>query len=73
MSRTYHHSKKYWKGRKAVLNRYIGWIKREPKEWRKIHKHKARRAVTRHALFRAAQEPESTVFPLDKKPWIYYW
>lgn len=76
MSRTSHHSKRHWKGRKARLWHDGGWISSEPKIWRKLYKHRKRRAETRRKLYEASiceEKAEDTVFPVDKKPWIYYY
>jgi hypothetical protein len=73
MSRTHHHSKRHWKGLKKKLWDDGGWAKREPKEWRKLMKHRPRRARTREAEQKALHEPEEAVFPLDSKPWIWYY
>lgn len=73
MSRTWHHSKRYWKGKKARLWHNGGWIISEPKQWRKLFKHRKRRAKTREAEQEAIASPETAQFPLDKKPWIYYY
>ena len=44
----------------------------EPKAWRKLMKHRKRRAEVRRALT-GRKDWDNTVWPLDKKPWIYYW
>ena len=47
----------------------------EPKWWRRLHKHRPRRRAVRAACWRvrAGLDPEGLIWPLDKKPWIYYW
>jgi len=71
MSRTYHHissnriTKNDWV--------YYHWHQSEPKFWRKLYKHKKRRASQRTALHHVMRGDLDTLFPLDKKPWIYYW
>jgi hypothetical protein len=74
MSRTRHHSKKHWKGRKAKIWFDGGWANTSSKEWRRLMKHKKRRAALRQALHRIKADPEGNVaLPLDKKPLIYYY
>ena len=49
---------------------------KEPKWWRKIYKHRKRRAewkALREKIKTGHLDPDNTVYPLDKKPWIYYW
>ena len=73
MSHTHHHSKRYRKGHKAKLWHDGGWLKREPKSWRRIYKHKRRRAHLREAIHRYKAGDEDVAFPQDKKPWVYYY
>ena len=60
MSRTY----------RAKDNRWWG---HEPKWWRSMMKHRKRRASVRKACTQVMQGDQDASFPLDKKPWIYYW
>lgn len=46
------------------------WVWNEPKWWRKLMKHRKRRASLKIAL---RQDPDEALYPLDKKPWRYYW
>jgi len=73
MSRTYHHGDR--NRAKYYTSEYSGrsWLWREPKWWRKMTKHKKRRAQTRMAISRVMKGNEDTLFPLNTKPWIYYW
>ena len=75
MSRTYHHSIRNFK--KFKPNTFIawyhnGWISNEPKWWRKMTKHKKRRAEWRN-LKENTKDWDDVAYPLDSKPWIYYW
>lgn len=52
------------------------WLKNEPRWWRKLFKHRKRRAEQRQLLTEVTRDldyGEGIVFPLDKKPWEYYW
>ena len=54
-------------------NQWWPWWKSEPKWWRHVFKHKKRRAELRRALHEAVNgDVDGTVFPLDKKPWRYF-
>jgi hypothetical protein len=47
---------------------------KEKKWWRKLMKHKKRRTSLRKALYKQLTNlEEDVIFPLDKKPWIFYW
>lgn len=46
-------------------------VDHEPKWWRKLMKHCKRRNELKKAL--QSKDWDNQVFPLDKKPWIYYW
>ena len=69
MSRTFHHGNKR---QELLFGRNWHWLRNEPKEWRRMYKHKPRRAATRQAISKAMQGKDP-VWPLDKKPHIYYW
>lgn len=81
VSNTWHHGAwNYKKGPPSkrmshliVYNRM--WSYREPKWWRKLMKHRKRRASLSSSLARLKKgsDPEDMVWPLDSKPWIYYW
>ena len=82
MARTWHHGWKwnYKKGppRKRASHRLLCdrlWMQKEPKWWRREFKHKRRRAELRRKRdqLRCGYDPEDMVWPLDSKPWIYYW
>lgn len=49
------------------------WWKAEPKFWRKLRKHKPQRAKARQCEHDALEGKENITWPLDKKPWNYYW
>lgn len=49
------------------------WLSSEPKEWRKLQKHKKRRQAARACRHKCLRGETETLWPLDKKPWIYYW
>ena len=69
MSRTRSHGYKA-KDRNGIND---NWYKNEPKLWRKMTKHKKRRAALRQALHQAACGDADATFPLDRKPHEYYW
>lgn len=78
MSRTYSHDKKrrlnlWFQDKGPYPIEYQHWISKEPKWWRKLAKHKKRRSALRQALHQVKVGNEEALFPLDKKPWIYYW
>ena len=72
MSRSYHNG--VWaKHSKAPYDR---WLSSEPKEWRRLQKHKKRRSAFRtlkHQILKGAVDLDEVLMPLDCKPWIYYW
>lgn len=72
MSRTKHHSDKQ---KEQLFGNNWHWSRNEPKEWRRVFKHKRRRAELKHRIERIKNgcDPDDEVFPLDKKPWIYYY
>lgn len=71
MSNTYHHGNK---NKEKLFGDNWQWHKQEPKWWVKIHKHRKQRAKTRLAIHSVMRNKYSGVeFPLDKKPWVYYW
>lgn len=68
MSRTKHHNKKVRP--KLCYN----WLSNEPKSWRHLNKHKKRRAEVRMLERLAVSvDTEELIWPLDVKPWVYYW
>lgn len=70
MARTYHHGRRN-KKKRFGLNWL--WYQQEPKEWRRLQKHKKRRSATREAMHEVKKGNEDVLFPLDTKPWVYYW
>ena len=66
MSRTRHHSK-------HTRKRLDNWLGNEPKWWRNMTKHRRQRAWKRKALHDVMSGDEEALFPLDKRPWEYYW
>lgn len=70
MSRTKHHG---YNNKKREYGDNWHWMKQEPKAWRKEFKHKPRRAELKDKLNKFKNGEEDIVWPLDKKPWIYYW
>jgi hypothetical protein len=77
MSNTHHHISrgqafKRWDSLKAIFH---NTFRNEPKEWRRIYKHAKRRAEWKQRCQEIMQgrDVENMVFPLDKRPWIYYW
>jgi hypothetical protein len=52
-------------------NDWWPWYKSEPKWWRKLFKHKARRAELKRAML--TDDHDGQVYPLDKKPWRNFW
>lgn len=85
MSRTYHHGKWNWQKKeesptKRLMRsvshggKYYGMMN-EPKAWRKVYKHRKRRASLSNTLhmLKNGYDPDGLVWPLDSKPWIYYW
>ena len=76
MSRTYHHVP-YKHQPNAINNSWRAglWLRRAPKWWRKLHKHRKRRVELANALARLKKgaDSENMTWPLDKKPWLYYY
>jgi len=72
MSRSYHHGHK---NKMRLYGSSWQWYRSEPKEWRKIYKHRKRRAEWKRCAekLRGGHDADSMVFPLNSKPWIYYW
>jgi len=71
MSRTDHHVSRGRLTDAPPVHHWEWWCK-EPKWWRKMFKHRKRRAEWRHLLPRVLSDSEDVPMPLDKKPWIYY-
>lgn len=69
MSRTRHHGDKALQ-RKHGANWH--WWRNEPKWWRKIAKHRPQRQAARQAQHEVMKGGDP-LWPLDKKPWEYYW
>lgn len=67
MARTFHHGEKWRK------TRHDNWAINEPKWWRKVMKHSKRRSACRELQARAVRGEEGLIWPLDSKPWVYYW
>jgi len=70
MAHTWHH------GRREKQKRFGDlwwWYRQEPKWWRKLMKHQKRRAAVRWCVFRVMRGEECVLWPLDKRPWVYYW
>lgn len=70
MAHTWHH------GRREKIKRFgesWWWWQSEPKRWRKMYKHTPRRAAVRQCVRRVLLGEEAITWPLDKKPWVYYW
>jgi hypothetical protein len=73
MADTYHHISIRQQIRTGEFK--DNWPWNEPKWWRKAYKHRPRRHDARliaHSVVRGV-DPDATVWPLDVKPWIYYW
>ena len=70
MSRTYHHGHR---NKQKKFGDNWRWMWSEPKEWRKYKKHRVRRREVANKLNEVMRGNEDVIFPLDKKPWIYYW
>ena len=72
MARTKHHGyrKKY-----DLFGDEWNWNANEPKYWRRLYKHKKRRAEWRHkqAQIKNGADLDNMVYPKDRQPWIYYW
>lgn len=81
MSRTHHHMtykalhRKYGEDKafEIICQNHSRWYKTEPKWHRRLEKHKKRRAECRQLKQRVMRGHDEQVWPLDKKPWIYYW
>jgi len=69
MSRTRHHGTV---NKKREFGEDWHWMRQEPKAWRREYKHVPRRAELKRSIVKF-KRGEETVWPLDKKPWIYYW
>jgi len=70
MARTYHHGSR---NKKVRFGDNWQWYRQEPKEWRRLYKHKKRRAKVRELSHRVMRGNYEQNWPLDSKPWIYYW
>jgi hypothetical protein len=68
VSRTRHHGSKL---KAKLFGDHWNWMRVEPKDWRNVNKHRKRRAAVRRSLL--SKDWDNQVFPLDKKPWVYYW
>lgn len=69
MSRTYHH------GRQQKRKRYGAdwwWWRAAPKLWRHYHKHVPQREAARHCRHQVMRGDWEILWPLDRRPYIYY-
>ena len=71
MSKSIRHGK-YARHRQQP-SRYWHWLWSEPKEWRRMMKHKKRRQSCRQCAHAVMVGHEDVLWPLDRKPWIYYY
>ena len=71
MSNTWHHGDKS-KERLFGLDNWRWWYA-NPKDFRKMYKHKPQRGSRRLALHKVMKGQTDTLFPLDRKPKEYYW
>jgi len=66
-----------WDYRKKEHVRFeSAWWRKEPSWWRTMMKHKKRRSAWRslkHQLICDRVDADEAIYPLDTKPWIYYW
>jgi len=72
MSKSYRHGK-YARHKRKPGDYY--WLWTEPKSWRTMMKHKKRRSewrMLKSKIYKGADMDDLT-YPLDIKPWIYYW
>ena len=70
MSRSFKHGKNI---SRYIRYAYYYWTGREPKWWRKLKKHAPQRAEARYCAYCVLRGNEDVLWPLDKKPWEYYW
>jgi hypothetical protein len=70
MSRTLTHGDKQKAKR---LGNAWHWYSNEPKWWRRLQKHKKRRQAVKQCTHQVMTGNTDVLWPLDKKPWIYYW
>lgn len=71
MSRSMRHGRQNKK--KTYGDEHWGWYVSEPKLWRHFHKHVPRRMAERECEYAVIQNNPDILWPLDKKPWRYYW
>jgi hypothetical protein len=72
MARSHRHGFRHKRKFAADLKRWR-WLSSEPKAWRREMKHAKRRASTRRCAHDIMAGAEEVLWPLDNKPWIYYW
>lgn len=70
MSRTRHHGRR---NKEKAFGENWQWWRSEPKHHRRDCKHRPQRNKTKQALHKVMRGDEEVLFPLDKKPWIYWW
>lgn len=71
MSRTNHHGNRK---KEELFGKSWHWCSNEPKWWISLVKHRPKRQQERMCISSVELDPEAEVtWPLDKKPWIYYW
>lgn len=70
MSRSYRHGNRQ---KEKYYGENYSWWRQEPKLWRKLQKHKKRRTSCRKCQHEVMTGNEDILWPLDKKPWIYYY
>ena len=70
MSRTYHHG---WKRQEVLFGENWRWLQNEPKWHRKMFKHRPRRRAVLKCQYEVMRGNLDVLWPLDTRPWVYYW
>lgn len=70
MSRSWRHGER---NKRKLYGDWYHWYTQEPKWWRKLMKHKKRRAAVRACRHQVMVGNLDVLWPLNVKPWIYYW
>jgi hypothetical protein len=73
VARTHHHTS--IQKRDPDMLQFYKWFSREPKWHRRLFKHRKRRAEWSRLRAKIAHgaDLDNVVYPMDKRPWIYYW
>lgn len=70
MSRTYHHG---YKAKERKFGDHWWWYRSTPSWWNRMKHERPKRAENRRRIHRVMRGEYDQVWPLSRKPHIYFW